>query len=552
MIASGVFILCNIIFLRACLPLSFLWGAHVTANEAVQARFPKLPKPDDIGRRDGLSASGLTSASWIWASAPITGNVAFLKTITTPPGRTASSATITISAVNRYTLWVNGHPIGASGHGADDWKLAQVFGAVLAGADTTFSVLAVNDADSGAPAPGLVATIHIKFDDGSADAVVVSDSTWTVSSVIPSDFPTPSNTSQFAAATVAAPFGSGPWGTNVTVAFPDPNTPTLAGSEWIWSTPGAATNTTPTTVVFRKTFTTPSGRSPQSATVLITVDDGYIIYLNGDYIASATSNTFTVIAKNLPRVFTAAEPSPAGVLAAIRIQYSDGGSDVVRTDSSWLSTNFTSVAAVLSAPDSELFPTFAIGRLGDMPWGPLDINSNTLAAAEVPSSPFASGIAPQPSAADEHAAPTSTDGQTVPIALIVGPIIGGLTLIVGGLAIFLWRRRRNNRIHVRPWKSLDSPGIPRADMASVESQGATSREGPVRAPYPTVVPYPLPQAITIGGHYPKPLGIMPPTKLEADRSTTSRGPTNTTQRPGEMSPSGVRPPSYVSHREILG
>ncbi|KAJ7761410.1 hypothetical protein B0H16DRAFT_1531002, partial [Mycena metata] len=166
-------------------------------------------KHNDIGRSDDpLSDSGLTSASWIWTSGATMGSIAFIKTYISGSGRTATSATISLTVVQQFTLWVNGRLIGASGDGADDWKSAQVFTTALNATSNIFSVLAVNDADSGAPAPGLLAGIHVKYSDGSDD-VIVSDSIWVVSTVIPSDFPTPSTYSLFSPATLLAPFGSG-------------------------------------------------------------------------------------------------------------------------------------------------------------------------------------------------------------------------------------------------------------------------------------------------------------------------------------------------------
>ncbi|KAJ7342862.1 hypothetical protein DFH08DRAFT_236399 [Mycena albidolilacea] len=179
-------------------------------------------KHNDIGRSDDpLSDSGLTSASWIWTSGATTGNIAFIKTYISGAGRTATSATISLTVVQQFTLWVNGRLIGVSGDGADDWKSAQVFTTGLNATFNIFSVLAVNDADSGAPPPGLLAAIQVQYSDGSDD-VIVSDSIWVVSTVIPSDFPTPSTYSLFSPATILARFGSGSWGDSVTLAPPDP------------------------------------------------------------------------------------------------------------------------------------------------------------------------------------------------------------------------------------------------------------------------------------------------------------------------------------------
>ncbi|CAK5283525.1 unnamed protein product [Mycena citricolor] len=72
----------------------------------------------DLTRRD-LGSSGFTSASWIWLSTPSSspfthnapaGTASFLKLLPTPPNKSASSALITITADDSFTLWVNGPP----------------------------------------------------------------------------------------------------------------------------------------------------------------------------------------------------------------------------------------------------------------------------------------------------------------------------------------------------------------------------------------------------------------------------------------------------------
>ncbi|KAJ7645385.1 hypothetical protein B0H17DRAFT_1339047 [Mycena rosella] len=507
----------------------------------VHARRIKLgAKNEDIGKRDPLSDSGLESASWIWTSAAITGNVAFLKTFPSTAERTAISATISMTAVNQFTLWVNGNPIGASGNGADAWKSAQVFNAVLNASTNTFSVLAVNNANSSAPAPGLLAAIQIKYNDNLPADRIVSDSSWAVSAVIPSDFPSPSDPSHFSSAAVAAPFGSGSWGNSVTVPSADPNALSLSGSTWIWSTSTAATEAAVGTVGFRKTVATPSGKTAQSATVLITVDNGLTLYLNGKYAGapppdfpyaqqfqlggvSAASNTFTVFAANLPNP----GPSPAGVVAAIRIQYSDGSSDVVGTDTSWLSGNFTSVSSFLSTPDSGLSATFAIGTMGAGPWGQLAGIANALDAASVPSAPFASGtLMPSTAASSSHPSSSGStetpSAHTVPVGLIVGPILGGLALLLGASALLCWRRgRRSPPLSEAPNSQplLLTSSSPRMSAVLVRAEPAailgSLRPPLVQAGYPQ--PYPQPPS-----DGPRRGGVIPPTKLQRENIAWQR------------------------------
>ncbi|KAF7360240.1 hypothetical protein MVEN_00752800 [Mycena venus] len=364
-----------------------------------------------VSKRDALSDSGLASASWIWASGSTTGNVAFLKTFTNPAGKNSTSATIYLTAVNSAVLWVNQQPIGAT----NNWQSAEIFTATLNASTNTFSVLAGNNGNSGAPPAGLLASIKVQYNDGSV-ATIVSDASWLAAVNIPSDFPAPADRSHFTSAAVAASFGSGAWGNSVTLASPDPNAPSLTGGTWIWSTSDAAFSFPAGTVGFRKNVVTPNGKTAQSCTILLTADNTFVLYVNGNYIGAppnepdplleayrwnharqfnvglnAAANTFTIIVTNF--LFPTGMASPAGLVASISIRYTDGSSDVVVTDPSWLNGPYTTVAAFLAAPDSALAQSFNVAAVGAWPWGQILGISDVLAAANVPSPPFSNNIA---------------------------------------------------------------------------------------------------------------------------------------------------------------
>ncbi|KAJ7170237.1 hypothetical protein C8R43DRAFT_1120673 [Mycena crocata] len=380
-----------------------------------------------------LSDTGLASASWIWASGASSGNVAFLKTYASADGKSAASATIAITAVSQYTLWVNGQPIGAS----SDWKSAQVFNAALNTSFNTFSVLAGNTASAGAIPAGLLAALMVHYTDGSKE-IVISDLTWVAATAIPADFPLPADTSgPFKPASQLSRLGSGAWGNSVSVSYPDPNTPSLTGGMWIWSTSDGQNGAPQGTIGFRKTVSTPKGQTAQSATVVLTADTTFSLYVNGKFIGapphqtdaaaadaawghaqlftfrlSAASNVFAVIIQhsNHPD----GSPAPAGLVAAIRIQYADGSSDTVRTDPSWLHGSVTDVSAFVTAPDSALATSFNVADVGAAPWGQLSGTSNVLAAAAVPSSPFTGDPAPTPAPVPAPAPGTNDGGTTSP------------------------------------------------------------------------------------------------------------------------------------------
>ncbi|KAJ7174023.1 hypothetical protein C8R43DRAFT_634488 [Mycena crocata] len=368
-------------------------------------------------RRDALSDTGLSLASWIWLPEPDplvtapTGSVAFIRTFTTPTGKTATSALISMTVDNNYTLWVNGQPIAASGGpGEDGWETAEVITAALNTSANVFSVLGVNaNPDSpGADNPaGLLAAVRIRYTDGTNDTIL-SDGEWLVSGTVPADFPLPADLSKFGKAAVATRYGSGPWGTSIGVHAPDLSSANLTGSQWIWSTKDASNNAPAGTIGFRKTVATPGGKTATSASILASVDNHFDLYVNGQYIASppfdsnvvgstatwgyaqrfsaelaASSNVFTVIAQNFEAQQAGGGPSAAGFVAALLIQYSDGTSSYVRTDESWLTGAFTSAGTFLVEADAKLVPAVVQGPYGMAPWGQIG-TADVLNALDVP------------------------------------------------------------------------------------------------------------------------------------------------------------------------
>lgn len=176
---------------------------------------------DWIGGPSSLRPIGLEGASWIWfpegdpaQSAP-PGTRWLRKTFTLPAGA-ITGARIAITADDRYDLHVNGHRV-ASG---DSWQQARVvdLSAVVREGSNTLAVEARNATETPA---GLVAKLRI--DRAGADPVeVVTDGSWRASDDAPSGWQRPEfDDSAWPAALVAAPYGQGPWG-NVAVGDATP------------------------------------------------------------------------------------------------------------------------------------------------------------------------------------------------------------------------------------------------------------------------------------------------------------------------------------------
>ncbi|KAJ6571940.1 hypothetical protein B0H19DRAFT_1131855 [Mycena capillaripes] len=520
-----------------------------------------------------MPGSVLTSASWIWTAEPTTGNVAFLRSFSSLPGKTATSATISMTAVGQFTLFVNGQPIGASGNGTDDWMSVQVLSAALNASTNTFAVLAVNNLVSGGPPPGFLAAIQVQYSNGSPD-IVVSDASWGVSAIIPPAFPTvsPSDAAHFASATIAGPFGSASWGTNVTIPVVPSTSPSsiLPESTWIWNIASAASDAPATTVGFRKSVDALSlGKSAQSAQIIIAADNGFMLYVNDQYIGAPppapifpdfrraqrftvdllpASNNITIFGQNIPGDGSTGA-GPAGLAATVTIQYSDGSSSLVATDANWLSGNFPTVPAFLAMDDSLLSPAFALGTMGAEPWGQLSGISDVLAASKVPTGPFPSGsVPPAPPGGQGNTTASNASSTAAPLALIIGPVAGGIVLLAAALVLLFWccrRQRRSRSLNSEPFNventhvgrsseyvtsSFYGPPVRHADsdIGSMQSQSVTS--------YP--FPNSWPAAVV------QPQGVsLPPSKLERERMWLSNG----AAAGSDDDPNPLAPPNYYDY-----
>ncbi|KAK7044790.1 hypothetical protein R3P38DRAFT_178107 [Favolaschia claudopus] len=463
-----------------------------------------------VGRDDTTSGT-FASASWIWAPNASGGTVAFMNSFDPPSGKNADSATISITAVGNFTLWVNGHPVGQSSRtGTDGWKTAQVLHAALnATTANLFSVL-VRSSDSTTPPPGLLAAIDILYSDNTT-STVVSDSSWLASTDIPPDFPSPSSShlSAFIPVTVEGPYGSDPWGESVALAPHDADFPTLQGSSWIWSTSNAFLTAPSGSVGFRKTFLTPSGKSAQSARVIATADNSFDFYLGHSFISSpptdpnlnipgamsiwhypqrftiddlnSTLNVFNIIGWNFDAQGRTLATS-AGVIAVLQVYYTDGTSDVIRTDDSWSFGPSNAGSTFLLTPDSSLSPVVVQGPLGMVPWNQMLNTTDTLAAASVPAFPFTA----QPSTPNNN-----NLHKTVPVAAIVAPIVGVIAVVALLGVIFMVRKssrfsskKRSSVAEILPYSSWHSPTTNSLAGTGTVGPFAASTEASVQEPPP--------------------------------------------------------------------
>ncbi|KAF5317533.1 hypothetical protein D9619_013227 [Psilocybe cf. subviscida] len=352
-------------------------------------------------------------SSWIWTTesnppnAPA-GTVGFRKTYTPPTGKQPTHANILMTADDQFALFVDGNGVGQSPQAAEIWKNAQFF--TLALNSTTshlFAVLATNLADvsTGGPGPaGLLAAIQIQFSDGTS-SIFTGDSSWIYTTPVVAGWNTPAgSTSGWLTAQVVNAYGAGPWGTQVIIPTSVSTSDlTFDNSLWIWSTESSPPNAPPGQHAFRKAFNAPSGKTLQSASVILTVDDGFTFYVNGQPIGespnetdawksgqrftaplSGTSAVFAVNATNLPDV-NSGGASPAGLLATIRVTFTDGSSQTIVSDTTWKVSS--TVPAGFQNPsfnDSSWPVAHSQGAFGVAPWNQDATVANSLGEHPAP------------------------------------------------------------------------------------------------------------------------------------------------------------------------
>ncbi|KAJ7491306.1 bacterial alpha-L-rhamnosidase-domain-containing protein [Mycena galericulata] len=342
--------------------------------------------------------TAFTSAEWVWASEPSPpqappGQVALRFTYTPPAGKVPASALVVMTADDLFTLYANGALVGSSPNQTSIWMNAQIFENVTltaSSSSTLFAVLATNLAAVGiggdTPA-GVLFAAQITFTDGST-ALVSSSTSWKATSAIPANFQSPqTDDSAWPAAESFGVYGVQPWYTSVTVAPPAPPTatpPDFSTATWIWNSAAAAPPAGD--VAFRKTLAAPAGKTAVSADIIITADTLFALYVNGAVVGSSTSgwaigqefagtalaggtNVFAVLATHLVDPGTGA-PTPAGLLVAMNVLYSDGSSALVTTDASWKATG--DIPANFADPgldDSGWGAALGLGVYGVQPWG---------------------------------------------------------------------------------------------------------------------------------------------------------------------------------------
>ncbi|KAK0432665.1 lectin [Armillaria borealis] len=302
-----------------------------------------------------------TDSIWIWTGqtaspggAAPNGPRPFRKTIPHTNTKCPMCMTIIVIADNRYTLYANGAEIGSGIAYEGSGSTSQVYTVGLS--PEIDNVIAINATNTGGPA-GLIATIHVDCLDGTSETFVTDASWKTLRTATASDFENPS-------------LDKSAWVT--------------ASSNWIWTneSSNAAVTTPVGNRAFRKTTQSPYGKGAVCAKVVLTTDNSYTVYANGQNLGSGSDYT-AAKAYSMPQlnpdenVFAVNginTGGPAGVIGTILVAYNDGTSLSYVTDSTWKS--FVGVPSGFELPvtnDDSWAAATTSGKYGVSPWGTITV-----------------------------------------------------------------------------------------------------------------------------------------------------------------------------------
>jgi autotransporter-associated beta strand protein len=169
----------------------------------------------------------------------------------------------------------------------------------------------------------------------------------------------------------------------------------LSSARWIWYPEGNPVVSAPVASrSFQKSFVIPAGLGITSATMAITADNSFQLSVNGQAVLSGNNFTvnylvgltaFLVPGTNLLQVTATnggTSPNPAGLIAVLSIQLSDGSTLSVVSDSSW-SAALTATGPWQPAPDLGVWNMSPWNKTASSPVGLPEIYPDYSLAAQV-------------------------------------------------------------------------------------------------------------------------------------------------------------------------
>ncbi|KAJ6474158.1 hypothetical protein C8R45DRAFT_834943, partial [Mycena sanguinolenta] len=150
-------------------------------------------------------------------------------------------------------------------------------------------------------------------------------------------------------------------------------------SKWIW------TSTIGGPHAFRRDFTPPFGKALVGAEIIAAVMNGMLLWVNGESIGNTSVKTwaarYCVDLEPSYNVFAveglSTNPNGAGFIATILLTYSDGTTDTIVSDATWLASSTVPAGfQQQSFDDTAWVPATVIGAYGDATFGAPEIPSN--------------------------------------------------------------------------------------------------------------------------------------------------------------------------------
>jgi hypothetical protein len=294
-------------------------------------------------------------------------------------------AQLSITGDPIFTAYWNGTQVAANTGAANEWQQARTINLSTAPGANTLAVRLQTPGTS--ESGGVLGRVRIAYADGTFEDVVTDGDTKALAigtGAAPAGWLEPGfDDSAWTPARAQSLYRGGVYGDRVTVPQVATGSEklTLEGARWIW-TPEATSPVAPAEDrVFRTTRTSPAGKVATEADLLIAADDSYRLFVNGHFIGNSegvvndwqqsrlysfdlddSRNVFAVRTTNGP-------DSAAGMIAVIRVHYSDGSSEVFTTDTTWKASKTIPTAwADGSYDDSSWGNAVSQGVYGGAPW----------------------------------------------------------------------------------------------------------------------------------------------------------------------------------------
>jgi hypothetical protein len=324
------------------------------------------------------------TASWIAPSAanPIPSGF-FRKVLTVPADKTVAFAQLAVTGDQIFNAYWNGEKVAFNSGLNNEWQTARIVNLATTPGDNT---LALELKTNNTPNAGVLARVRIGYTDGTTTEYKTDSRTKALAATAePEGWKTASfDDSAWVPATGKGLYRTGVYGDRVTIPALSSNAETLtfANTPWIWTSEASTSQAPGEPRAFRIVKPTPADKTATSADILITADDSFALTVNGAPVGATEgavnewqqSHLYEVDLNGASNVFavrtTNGAGSAAGLIAKIRIHYSDATSTIFTTGTDWKSSKVITPGFEQPAfDDSEWAPAVVQANYGSGPWG---------------------------------------------------------------------------------------------------------------------------------------------------------------------------------------